>query len=357
MKIINLALFGPGKVGSKLIQQIIAAKDQLLRNSDLEIRIILIADSSNLITDHLGFNEHWKERFNREKRSYQFQDVLEYLENNTFTNLISIDTTASDSLPENYIDLIEHGSHIVAANKVANTLSLDFYEQLRIALKRHHKIFQYETNVGAGLPVVETIKSLYDSGEQVTRIRGVFSGSLSYIFNTYSKQNVQFSEVLRKAGEFGYTEPDARVDLSGKDVARKLLILARELQLKKELEEVSIQSLLPTSLNGGTSLQHFQKQVSILDDIFQKHKDENKSGEVLRYVGELNVENGSLQTRLISANAATPLGQIDGTDNIFEIYSESYKEFPLVIQGAGAGIDVTARGVFSDILKINKQLN
>ncbi|WP_026914289.1 aspartate kinase [Christiangramia portivictoriae] len=357
MKIINLALFGPGKVGSKLIQQIIAEKDQLLNNSELEIRIILIANSSNLITDHLGFDEQWKDRFDKEKRSYHFQDILRYFAKNEFRNLISIDTTASESLPENYIDLIEHGSHIVAANKVANTLSLQFYENLRTALKKHHKIFQYETNVGAGLPVVETIKSLYDSGERVTRIRGVFSGSLSYIFNTYSRQNVQFSEVLRKAGELGYTEPDARVDLSGKDVARKLLILARELQLKKELKEVSIQSLLPTSLNGGTSLQYFQKQISILDDIFQKHKDENKSGEVLRYVGELNVENGSLEARLISANAATPLGQIDGTDNIFEIYSESYKDFPLVIQGAGAGIDVTARGVFSDILKLNKQLN
>jgi len=357
MKIIHLALFGPGKVGSKLIEQISDAKDQLLKNSELEIRIILIADSRDLITDNLGFDEHWKERFNKEKRSYQFSDILKFLNNNNFSNLISIDTTASEVLPQHYISLIQHGSHIVAANKVANTLSLKFYEDLRSALKKYKKSFQYETNVGAGLPVIETIKNLYDSGEQVTRIRGVFSGSLSYIFNTFSKDNVQFSAVLHKADELGYTEPDARVDLSGKDVARKLLILARELQIKKELDEVSVESLLPSFLNGVTSLQHFHDQVAVLDDIFQKHKDKNKRGEVLRYVGELDVENGGLQTRLISTNTSTPLGQIDGTDTIFEIYTTSYKEFPLVIQGAGAGIDVTARGVFSDILKINKHLN
>lgn len=357
MKTIHLALFGPGKVGTKLIEQLANSEAHLRQHAEIKIELVLIANSSEALFAPKGINKHWQEDFQQNAQRYTFKDVEEFFRSNNFKNLVSIDTTASAEFPQKYTSLVISGSHIIAANKVANTLSLEFYEELRRELKRHQKNFFYETNVGAGLPVVETLRNLHLSGEKVTRIRGVFSGSLSYIFNTFSAEDLQFSQVLKDAGILGYTEPDARVDLSGKDVGRKLLILARELHLKKELGEVKIQSLIPSKLNGNTSLENFNLRIEELDDYFQEYKQNRPKNEVLRYIGELDVQSGHLETKLISEPETSALGQIKGADNIFEIYTESYKEQPLVIQGAGAGAEVTARGVFGDILKISERLN
>ena len=162
---------------------------------------------------------------------------------------------------------------------------------------------------------------------------------------------------MKEAGVLGYTEPDARIDLSGKDVGRKLLILARELELDKELTDVRIQSLIPKQLNGKTTLEDFNKRYGELDSHFNTYKKEKSKDEVLRYIGELDVVSGELEAKLIKEPKSSVLGQIEGADNIFEIYTESYRDLPLVIRGAGAGADVTARGVFGDILKISERLN
>jgi len=357
MKTIHLALFGPGKVGSKLLEQLSISEEHLKKSSGIHVKLILVADSSHALLNSEGVKSNWSKEFKGSSKRYSFDEIEGYFRENKFENLVSIDTTASDDFPKKYISLINAGSHIIAANKVANTLSSDFYEELRRELKKNDKKFNYETNVGAGLPIVETLRNLHLSGEKVTRIRGVFSGSLSYIFNTYSKEEREFSEVLKEAGVLGYTEPDARVDLSGKDVGRKLLILARELELKKEFEEVKIQSLIPKQLNGNTSLDEFNKRIKELDLHFGGLKTEKSVNDVLRYVGELNTETGELEAKLINEPKTSVLGQIEGADNIFEIYTESYKDQPLVIRGAGAGAEVTARGVFGDILKISERLN
>lgn len=357
MKTIHLALFGPGKVGSKLLEQLSNSEEHLKNSSGIIVKLILVADSSHALLNPNGIKSGWDSGFKKSSQKYSFNDIEEYFRKNEFENLVSIDTTASDEFPQNYFALVNAGSHIIAANKVANTLSSEFYEELRRELKKNNKNFIYETNVGAGLPIVETLRTLHLSGEKITRIRGVFSGSLSYIFNTYSKEEKEFSKVLEEAGILGYTEPDARIDLSGKDVGRKLLILARELQLKKEFEEVSIQSLIPTRLNGDTSLEDFNSRITELDEHFQVYKSKQLKDEVLRYIGELNVASGTLEAKLISEPKTSVFGQIEGADNIFEIYTESYKDQPLVIRGAGAGADVTARGVFGDILKISERLN
>ena len=213
----------------------------------------------------------------------------------------------------------------------------------------------YETNVGAGLPLIDTIKLLHLSGENITKIKGVFSGTLSYLFNHFSEGNKTFSEVLNETISKGFTEPDPREDLSGNDVARKLLILARELDLENEFEEIKIENLIPEAFQD-LEVPEFLENLTQLNPHFQTIKDSQQANHVLRYVGELSGDlqqnKGVLETKLISVPTNTALGQLKGSDSIFEIYTESYGENPIIIQGAGAGANVTARGVFGDILRL-----
>jgi homoserine dehydrogenase len=218
----------------------------------------------------------------------------------------------------------------------------------------------YETNVGAGLPLIDTIRLLHESGENITKIRGVFSGSLSYLFNTFSEENSPFSEVLKTAIDSGLTEPDAREDLSGNDVARKLLILARELDLENEFIDVQVQNLIPENLRE-VAVANFNSNLEGMNEEYQQLKEAQQGNEVLRYVGELSGDltqvKGDLDVKLVSVSKNSPLGSLKGSDAIFEIYTESYGEQPIVIQGAGAGSKVTARGVFGDILRVAKHNN
>ncbi|MBZ9728322.1 aspartate kinase [Salegentibacter sp. JZCK2] len=357
MKKVNIILFGIGNVGSTLIQQLLSAREQWEKHSGVSVSIPVIANSKKALYNAEGISENWQKDFKKSAEKYKLEDILDFTKENDLEHLIAIDATASKQFVELYIRLIQNGFNLVAANKVANTLSADFYNKLRKELDYHGKYFHYETNVGAGLPIVQTIQGLHQAGEKVTKIRGVFSGSLSFIFNTFSENKEKFSDVLRKAGKLGYTEPDSREDLSGNDVGRKLLILARELQLEKEFQEVKIQSLIPEKLNGQTSAEEFQRRIGELDEIFFQHKKEQNKDHVLRYIGEIEVGSASLEAKLISEPRNSALGQIKGADNIFEIYTESYGDQPLVIQGAGAGAAVTARGVASDVLKLSQRLN
>ncbi len=353
MQTINIVLFGVGNVGSTLINQILSLKEQLGETGELELNLPVILNSRNAFFEEKGVTTSWEADFKTFGVPYKLKDVIEYLKQHNFENLIAVDATASEELVANYPFLIKSGFHIVAANKVANTLSTEFYLNLRKDLKKYNKQFFYETNVGAGLPVVETLKNLYASGEKVTKIRGVFSGSLSYIFNTFSASEKSFDAVLTEAGEKGFTEPDPRIDLSGKDVGRKLLILARELQLKKELSEIKIQDLVPVHLNGGSSLENFRNNQADLNSGFQDLRSALQQDEVIRHIGELEVATGSLEVKLVNEKKTSPFGSLQHADASFEIYTESYGERPIVIQGAGAGAAVTARGVLSDILKLS----
>ncbi len=356
-KRIHIVLFGIGNVGSTLISQLLAAANQLETNQNIQLKIPILANSKKAFFGNVVEGNNWEENFNTHAVPYSLQDILNHVQENNYENLIAIDATSSNSLSEQYINLVEHGFHIVSANKVANTLSIEFYEQLRHTLKKKNRTFLYETNVGAGLPVIETIKNLYECGERIEKIRGVFSGSLSYIFNTFSSQEVAFSNILQEATTLGLTEPDAREDLSGNDVARKLLILARELSLRKELKDVLVESLVPKKLNGKTTLTEFRARSKELDVPFQNLKNRSQKDTVLRYVGELDVATEKLQVRLVEEAKSSAIGQLQGADAVFEIYTQSYGDLPIVIRGAGAGKEVTARGVLSDIIKISANLN
>lgn len=360
-KKVNIAVFGKGLVGGTLINQILDNANNILEKRKIHLNIFAIANSKTALLNKNGVSKNWQEDLtNTENKDDLIQQVIAYAKEHHLENLIAVDNTASEGFTQNYISLVEAGFDLVSSNKIANTVSYEFYKKLRNTLEKNKKNYLYETNVGAGLPLIDTIKLLHDSGENIVRIRGVFSGSLSYIFNHYSTQDQPFSKILQEAIDKGYTEPDPREDLCGNDVARKLLILARELDLENEFEDINIKNLIPQSLRK-ISASAFLKSLINLDTYFQEKKDKQEEGHVLRYIGDLHGDlqqsKGELDVKLVSVPQNSPLGSLKGSDAIFEIYTESYGEQPIVIQGAGAGAEVTARGVFGDILRLVKTNN
>ena len=356
---INIAIFGVGLVGGTLIEQILKSKQDILKRRNININIFALSNSRQLLLNKDGVDANWSEGLQQvTKEGFTINDVIGFARKNHLENLIAVDNTASRDFIQNYIPLAENGFDLVSSNKIGNTVEFAFYKELRKALKRNEKNYLYETNVGAGLPLVDTIKLLHHSGENITRINGVFSGSLSYLFNNFSDQEKDFSTILQEAIDKGFTEPDPREDLSGNDVARKLLILARELDLENEFEDVKIQNLIPENLREGSSAD-FLNRLSELNKEYKILKDQQQPDFVLRYVGvlsgDLSQSKGDLEVKLVSVSKDSSLGQVQGSDSIFEIYTESYGERPLVIQGAGAGAKVTARGVFGDILRLTEK--
>ena len=355
-KKINIAVFGHGLVGGTLINQILESAAAIEKRKDIKLNVFAIANSKKVLLNKNGVTSDWKNDIQKEGVAYTIKDVIDYANQHHLENLIAIDNTASASFVENYISLIESSFDLISSNKVANTLSYGFYKELRGALTDNQKNYLYETNVGAGLPLIDTIKLLHLSGENITKIKGVFSGTLSYLFNNFSAKNVPFSEILQEAIDNGYTEPDPREDLCGNDVGRKLLILARELDLQNEFEEISIQNLIPEHLREGSAAD-FLTKLKEFDPIYEKIKQDQKPNHVLRYIGELSGDlqndKGNLEVKLVSVPSDTALGGLKGSDSFFEIYTESYGDRPIVIQGAGAGSAVTARGVFGDILRLS----
>ena len=359
-KKINIAIFGHGLVGSALINQILKSKDDIEKRKGINLNVFTIGNSKKLLLNKKGVDADWKNAIESSSIESSIQDVIAFAKNHHLENLIAVDNTASSNFYTNYIPLVEAGFDLVSSNKIANTISHQFYTDLRTKLKDQNKQYLYETTVGAGLPLIDTIKLLHESGENITRIRGVFSGTLSYLFNNFSVQNKPFSEIIQETIDKGFTEPDPREDFSGNDVARKLLILARELDLQNEFEDVSVQNLIPEAYRT-ISVKEFLSQLDVLNDEFKKLKENQKPGYVLRYVGDLSgdlsKDKGHLEVKLVSIPEDSTLGHVKGSDAIFEIFTESYGEQPIVIQGAGAGAEVTARGVFGDILRLSKHIN
>ena len=354
-KKVNIAIFGHGNVGGTLVDQILQSAETIASRKGINLNVFALANSRKLLLNRNGVSSNWRVAIENEGKPYTHRDIFDFAKQHHLENLIAIDNTASAEFVAHYFDFVENGFDLVSSNKIANTLGFDYYQLLREELAKKQKQYLYETNVGAGLPLIDTIKLLHLSGENITRIKGVFSGSLSYIFNTFSEVEAPFSFILKEAIKKGYTEPDPREDLSGNDVGRKLLILARELDLQNEFSDIKIQNLIPELLQKG-SPKDFLEKLDILDDTFNEIKKNQKPQYVLRYVGDLHgdlqQDKGVLEVKLISVPKESALGQVKGSDSIIEIYTESYGENPLIIQGAGAGAAVTARGVFGDVLRI-----
>jgi homoserine dehydrogenase len=353
---INVVLFGIGNIGSTLLKQVLESQKFFLEKRNIDLHFPIITNSRLVFFENEGITNEWESNFLESAVPFSIEDIIKYVKSNELENLIAVDATASQEFVKNYIPLIEAGFNIVAANKKANSLQQDFYNTLRNKLKQHNKSFLYETNVGAGLPVIKTIRDLYYSGDKITKIRGVFSGSLSYIFNRFSSEENDFSTILIEAEKVGYTEPDSREDLSGNDVARKLLILARELEQKVEFQDIKISSLLLPNLNHENTKAEYSLNKSLFDKPFEIAKLTQAENHVLRYIGEIDFQTKNIEVKLVSEPKDSPLGQLKGADNSIEIYTKSYGDIPIVIQGAGAGKEVTARGVLADILIIADQI-
>ncbi len=355
-KKINIAIFGKGTVGGSLIDQILESQGQILERKETKLNIFAVVGTQKISLNKAGIRQSWLADYEASPITNNgIQTVIDFAKEHHLENLVAIDNTASTTFIENYIPLIENGFDLISSNKIGNTIDFNFYKTLRKTLKANNKTYLYETNVGAGLPLIDTIKLLHDSGENITRIRGVFSGSLSYLFNNFSVKDVPFNVVLQEAIDKGFTEPDPREDLCGNDVARKLLILARELDLENEFDEIKIKNLIPAEFREK-NVTEFLSDLQALNPYYKSTKEEQEAGHVLRYVGDLSGDlqqnKGVLEVDLVSVPETSALGQVKGSDSIFEIYTDSYGDNPIVIQGAGAGAAVTARGVFGDLLRI-----
>jgi len=340
----NLFLVGTGNIGGTLLQQI----SEL---NGLPVRVCGIINDKKMLLNELGINlNDWKNLLEKNGENASFDKWLEEIKKMNFVNKIFVDCTASEFISKKYIEIAEAGLSIVSPNKKFNVLPIKEYKKIREILGNNEKRFLYETNVGAALPVISTLRDLVFSGDKVEKIEGIFSGTLSYIFNNFnSKEN--FSEIVAKARKLGYTEPDPREDLSGQDVGRKLLILAREIGLEMEFENVKIESLVPERLRKIKDVELFISELKKFDFEFRKLSEKaEKLGGVLRYMAK--IQKGKASAKLEVVSKENPLSSTRGADNIFAFYTKRYKARPLVVQGPGAGAEVTAGGVLADILKI-----
>lgn len=352
IKTINLFAIGKGLVGGALIDQVLATSPEVEGRRNLRIRIVGVADSRRFTFNPMGLDKNWRQELSSSESSLDIQNIIEVLNDSALENIVLADNTSSQQIADWYPTFLKNQFDIVASNKKANSGPYENYAEVRNLLNRRGRLFNYETNVGAGLPIIDTIKYLYDSADQITRIKGVFSGSLSYIFNNYSVRREPFSKILLEAQKIGLTEPDPREDLSGEDVARKLVILSREIGLQVELADVSLENLIPEDFTTASSFTEFMSDSEKIDTVYQTLKDQLHSHEVLRYVAELDVLGEKLSISLQKIAKDSPLGAIREADALFEIYTESYGDKPFIIQGAGAGGEVTARGVYSDLIRM-----
>ncbi|CAG5077320.1 bifunctional aspartate kinase/homoserine dehydrogenase I [Parvicella tangerina] len=350
-KTLNVFAIGKGNVGKTFINQVLQTKEDLSKKRKLGVKIVGIADSSKYIFDSLGLLEDWEKQLQLSQKKSTIDEILLELEQSDLENIVLVDNTANQEIANRYDEFIQKGFDVIASNKIANTLPFETYQNLRTRLREKHRHFLYETNVGAGLPVIDTVKHLVDADEEIHAISGVFSGSLSYLFNTFSAEDKKFSEILLDAKKKGFTEPDPREDLSGQDVARKLLILAREIGHEVNFEDIEIESLIPADLQNESSWKAFEDKLDRLDQFYSEIKSSLNGNTVLRYVGTLESD-GSMRVKLEQYDTNEPLANLRGTDSLIQVFTASYGDKPIIIQGAGAGAEVTARGVYSDLIRI-----
>ena len=344
---VNLFLCGTGTVGSSLLSQLAAQRERLMRERRLKVNLVGVCGTKRGAYCSEGIDaSNYEEALSKGEQGGIGHMVKRILEMNLY-NSVFVDCTASDDVAKNYLTLLQHNVNIVAANKVAASSDFANYKQLKDTARERGVRYLFETNVGAGLPVINTISDLRASGDEVLRIEAVVSGTLNYIFSRLS-ESVSLSQAVREAMEAGYSEPDPRIDLSGKDVLRKLIILARESGYQVEASDVDLQTFLPDELFAG-DVDSFWKKLSSLDAQFEaRRKQLEQDGKCLRFVATWADGHGEIKLREVSEES--PFYNLQGTNNIISLTTSRYRE-PMVIQGYGAGADVTAAGVFADIMR------
>ena len=349
-QVLNLFICGVGTVGSSLIEQIHGQQERLKSERGLCLKVVGIANGHKAIFSRNGVDLENFRKDLEEKGMASSPQVLhdEIIGMNIF-NSVFVDCTANNDIAGLYKEFLSHNIAVVAANKIAASSDYENYAELKHIARQRGVKFLFETNVGAGLPVINTINDLINSGDKILKIEAVLSGTLNFIFNKISAK-VPFSETVRLAKEDGYSEPDPRIDLSGKDVVRKLVILAREAGYRLNQEDVEKRLFIPNELFEGT-IEQFWKKLPSLDAGFEERRQVlEKEGKRWRFVARL--ENGRAEVRLEEVDHNHPFYELEGSNNIILITTERYNEYPMLIQGYGAGAGVTAAGVFADIMSI-----
>ncbi len=350
---LSIGLIGAGGVGSELLSQLAREADHLREQFDLSLRVRAICDSQRMILDDAGIDlaSDWRARL-ADGEQLDLEAFVAHVDAPHLPHAALVDCTSSQAVADRYLGWLERTIHVITPNKKASSGDLDTWRALRAQRRAH---YLHETTVGAGLPIVHTARELVQTGDRFRRVEGIFSGTLSYLFNTYDAQT-PFSELVRQARGLGYTEPDPRDDLSGADVARKLVILSREAGADLSLDLVTVSSLVPSAL-VDCSVDVFLERLAEHDDaIAARYAEAAERGEVLRFVGTFDAATMEASVKLGSYPTSHPFARVQKTDNIVQLTTDRYADNPLVIQGPGAGPGVTAAGVFADLLRLASYL-
>jgi len=349
-QVLNLFMVGVGNVGQHLLEQIRLQHDNLLKNKALELRVVGISNSRKCVFNREGIDiSNYKELLDKSEITSTPQNIKDGVLGMNIFNSVFVDCTANEGVASLYADLLSHNVNVVAANKIAASSCYENYSKLKQIARRKDVKFLFETNVGAGLPIINTINSLINSGDKILRIEAVLSGTLNYIFNVLSK-DIPMSRAIKMAKEAGYSEPDPRIDLSGKDVIRKLVILAREAGYAVEQDDVERHLFIPQEFFEG-SVDDFFTKINQIDSEFESNRAEAEAeNQRFRFVARL--EKGKLDVSLQKVGSSHPFYVLEGSNNVILLTTERYNEYPMVIKGYGAGAEVTAAGVFADIISI-----
>jgi aspartokinase/homoserine dehydrogenase 1 len=353
-KQINVFVTGVGNVGQRLLAQIEQQRKFLKNELRINLRVIGVSNSKKMYFDEDGIDlSNWKENLDEQGENSSLEGFLEKVTLLNKRNSVFIDITASEAVSNMYAEYLKRSISVVACNKIACSSEFQNYKTLKTLAKKYNASFLFETNVGAGLPIIDTLSNLVASGDKITSIQAVLSGSLNFVFNNFNS-STKFHDVVKEAQKEGFTEPDPRIDLSGVDVARKILILARESGYEMNLEDIENDSFLTKANLESGSVNDFFETLIHDEDHFQKlFSSAEANNSQLKYVAEFN--NGKAKVGLKEIPQGHPFYNLEGKDNIVMFYSHRYPEQPIIVKGAGAGADVTASGLFADIIRVSNK--